>query len=1173
MPRLALYLLVPVLFLAGQPKMSFAKESAPRPYRLSDQLEQEEIPTSAITFAPDGKSSAPLLLTLHDQLKDKIRDSGYVQADETPIKVLDPDRGGKAAKILGAATAENAKTEDLTTKGKTSDKLSADGLPLKPTRTIEFTTTEGTQMSVDVSADGRTVVFDLLGDLYTVPIAGGRAQRLTEGLAWDRHPRFSPDGRQIAFVSDRSGTENVWIMDVSARSATNVTSEHDVYAFTQPIWMPDGRSLLTRRDIGDSDDPQQQLWRYSLQGGPAAGVLPADVGYLSGGAPFPDGKRVVFVSQAGIKVRALGLQPTQNTVLVPCAEQDGACNFPLVSPDGRWLVYAQTSATKEAFFETRASLYLRDLQSPNVAALPLGIQVDVTLSSFVPSAYAFTADSRSLVVATQGKLQHIDLATRQSMFIPFEAEVRAHLGPLARFPQRLDDGELQARQIRAMHPAPDGSAIAFSALGKIWRMDNGKRPERLTDSTLREGDPVYSPDGRWIAYVTWSDGAGGQLWKVSVAGGKPIALTQAPGLYLAPRWLPDSSGLVFVYKDLDSAFRRITEDYSDTRRARTREQSLTEYERLHRYGLASVAAQGGVLKILTPGGVLVDMDFASGEPSLAVRAGRAYFLRAVGGKTIAEIHQRPTIALVSIGLAQNDERTEALLEPRVVAHNLQAIPSPDGRWLALQERYNVSVMPFPASTSGAPPVVKISGPERDAALIALTATGGLGPVWTADSRYLQWSWGADVFRTSVQTFEAGNEATPQKTLSIGLRVRRNLASGSRLLRGARIVTFTSRAHPADASCLGVPDAGVLERGDILITGRRIVAVGPSGSLQVPAGTPTLEVSGMTIVPGFVDLLGNVSTGHFYLLPQRGPISDATLAYGITTNYGSGSETEGSAAAELLEAGELRGPREVLSFIWSSPAFDTNNPLAIDRAMQLFKQHGRNIYKSRETFGHRYQRQWLIQSAGRERMTTTFHQHNMALMLQHVLDGYGMIIHNMESTPLYHDVIELLARSGTAYNMAPTRGRFLRRTVQDAPHKAYWREGELAEDNRKLYGPTETSINQPKGLFEDAHRLMCAGAIVGTGTDGLTLAGLSVHQSYWNLAFGGFAPVEILRAATLNNIRALGLEADLGSIEPGKIADLAILSKNPLENIRNTQSTRYVVKDGIVYDAETLERLP
>ena len=117
------------------------------------------------------------------------------------------------------------------------------GLPLVPTRHIRFDTDEGTWISLDVSPDGRGIVFELLGDLYTLPIGGGEAQAITRGLAFDSQPRFSPDGKHLVYVSDRSGNENVWIADPDGSHARQISTLDDNAVLTSPTWSADGRSI------------------------------------------------------------------------------------------------------------------------------------------------------------------------------------------------------------------------------------------------------------------------------------------------------------------------------------------------------------------------------------------------------------------------------------------------------------------------------------------------------------------------------------------------------------------------------------------------------------------------------------------------------------------------------------------------------------------------------------------------------------------------------------------------------------------------------------------------------------------------------------------------------------------------------------------------------------------
>src|SRR6058998_751889 len=121
-----------------------------------------------------------------------------------------------------------------------------DTLPLKATRAVDFTTSEGTWISLDVSPDGQTLVFELLGDLYTLPLSGGEAKRVTSGPAFDSQPRYSPDGRTIVFLSDRSGSENIWLCDADGSNARALTKgEKNLYA--SPEWTPDGQYVVASK--------------------------------------------------------------------------------------------------------------------------------------------------------------------------------------------------------------------------------------------------------------------------------------------------------------------------------------------------------------------------------------------------------------------------------------------------------------------------------------------------------------------------------------------------------------------------------------------------------------------------------------------------------------------------------------------------------------------------------------------------------------------------------------------------------------------------------------------------------------------------------------------------------------------------------------------------------------
>src|SRR5215208_3386907 len=126
---------------------------------------------------------------------------------------------------------------------KKDEKKKEEELPLKTAEKIEFTTDEGTWMSLDVSPDGQMITFDLLGDIYTMPASGGEAKRIIGGLSFESQPKFSPDGKKIAFLSDRSGAENIWTSNVDGAEPKALTKARNTM-FLSPSWTADGQYVI-----------------------------------------------------------------------------------------------------------------------------------------------------------------------------------------------------------------------------------------------------------------------------------------------------------------------------------------------------------------------------------------------------------------------------------------------------------------------------------------------------------------------------------------------------------------------------------------------------------------------------------------------------------------------------------------------------------------------------------------------------------------------------------------------------------------------------------------------------------------------------------------------------------------------------------------------------------------
>jgi Tol biopolymer transport system component len=421
----------------------------------------------------------------------------------------------------------------------------AAGLPLTPTRTVAFETSEGTWMSLDVSPDGSKIVFDLLGDIYTLPIAGGTATRITSGPAMDAQPKFSPDGRQIAYVSDAGGADNLWVMSADGRNSRALT-RGDYGHYISPVWTPDGEYIMVSRGVFQNVafTDTYDVYMYDVAGGTGLRVLggaaPAAAGrggrggggsqnYL--GAAFGKDPRYMYVSRKaggwGYNLQFPGWQVVvfdrRSGKSAVKTSAFGSGMRPALSPDGKWLVYATR-------IDTTTVLRIRDLASGDESTLLSHVQRDDQESRFTRDlmpGYAFTPDSKAIVLSHDGGFWRAEVPSGKETPIPFTAHVEQQLGPLVKFDVAVNDSLLAVQQIRDARPSADGKRLVFSALDRLWMMDlPSGTPRRLTKSADGEFQPAWSPDGKYIAYITWSDKTGGSVSRMRADGaGAPERLT------------------------------------------------------------------------------------------------------------------------------------------------------------------------------------------------------------------------------------------------------------------------------------------------------------------------------------------------------------------------------------------------------------------------------------------------------------------------------------------------------------------------------------------------------------------------------------------------------------------------------------------------------------------------
>ncbi len=1006
---------------------------------------------------------------------------------------------------------------------------------------VTIDVTEATWVNVDVSPDGKEIVFDVLGDLYVVPIGGGEARALTDDVAWQMQARYSPDGKWLAYTSDQGGGDNIWIMPSGGGEAKQVTKE-SFRLLTSPEWTPDGDYVVARKHFTSQRSAGAgEMWLYHRSGGDGLQLTKKRTEQKDSGEPAfsPDG-RYLYFSDDATPGQIFQYNKDPNTQIYVIQRLDrrtgeveeflsgpGGAIRSTPSPDGKLLAFIRRVRGKSV-------LHLHDLASGEDWPIHDGLDRDLQETWAIHGVYpamSWTPDSKSIVFWAGGKIHRLDVASKQVSEIPFHVRAVKKVYPALRFPQEVAPAEFEAKMLRWVEVSPQGDRAVFQALGRIWVRDlPDGRARRLTRQEDHfEHFPSFSRDGRSIVYSTWDDEELSTVRVVPAGGGAGRVVVDAPGHYVEPAFTPDGKSI--VYRRAEGGFLRTP--------AWSRETGIYRVP----------AAGGGKPELVTEDGV---------RPHFGAESDRVYLLR------FADEGKRQ---LVSIGLDGKDERTHLQSE-----HAGEFRVSPDGRWVAWTERFHAYVAPFVATGK----MVEI-GPKTSAIPVKrVTRDAGEYLHWSGDSKKLHWSLGPILYsRALTDTFaflEGAPEELPEppaEGVNLGFTVESDVPSGSVAFTGARIITMKGDE--------------VIEDGTLVVEGNRIAAVGRRGEVAVPAGAHVVDAAGKTIIPGLVDVHWHGAFGTDDVVPEENWSNYATLAFGVTTIHDPSNDTGTIfAAAEMARAGLITAPR-----IYSTGTIlygATTAFTAVIDSLEDARTHLRRM-KAAGAFSvksynqpRRDQRQQVIAAARELEMMVvpeggSLFTHNMNM----VVDGHTGIEHSIPVANVYQDVFQLWgAAADVGYTPTLVVG------YGGLWGEEYWyAKTNVYEDERLLTFVPREFVDErsrrraiaPEEEWNHFHNARIAAELadrevrVNLGAHGQR-EGLAAHWELWMFVQGGMTPHEALRAATWNGAWYIGMDKDIGSLEAGKLADLAVLDANPLEDIHNSRQVSLVMVNGRLYDAAT-----
>lgn len=1016
--------------------------------------------------------------------------------------------------------------------------------PDLPYKKYNFTVNEGTWLNLDLSPDGNTLAFDLLGDIYTLPIGGGQATCIRSGIAMEVQPRFSPDGKSILFTSDAGGGDNIWVMNTDGSNARQITKEN-FRLLNNAVWAADGQYIIARKHFTSTRSlGAGELWIYHVSGGEGIQLTArkndqqdlnepscsSDGRYIYYSEDMYPGGYFQYNKDPNNQIFVIKRYDREKGIVEDITGGPGGAFRPQISHDGKRLAFIKRIRAKTV-------LYVRDLETgietPIYDHLSKDQQEAWTIFG-VYTGFTWTPDDKHVIIWSEGKIARINTnGFNDAQDIPFSCNVTIFIADAVRFKQQINPDEFTAQVIRQAVTSPDNKWIVFNALGYLWKkqLPNGV-PERLTTNTDFEFEPSFSADGQDVVFVSWNDSSMGRIHRIAFPEGSiSEVISKQPGIYRTPSFSKDKQTILYYKEEGNNIL-----------------------------GLA-YSVKPGIYTMKSNGANVTFVTDAGYAPSFNKTDARIFYQQ--GGGLSKSFH--------SCDRSGHDDLT--LFK---TTYGSQFTISPNEQWVAFIDLHKVYVAPFPSIGK----VIELSSGTTAVPVKQVAEDAGINLHWSSDSKQLFYTLGEKYYTVSIEDrYDDAKSKTDSlffanmDVVSIGLKATVDKPSGSYALTHARVITMEENE--------------VMEDATIIVEGNKIKSISSSSNTSID-GLQEINCSGKTIMPGFIDAHAHAVHFRDGITPQKHWPYYTNLAFGVTTMQDPSANTEYVfAQSELVKSGAMVGPRV---FSTGTILYGADGDF---KAVINSLDDARSAIRRTKAFGafsvksynqpRREQNQMVLKAAREQKIEVvpeggSFYYHNLGM----IMDGHTTIEHNLPIATMYDDVVQLWKRSKTAYT--PT----LIVCYGAVNGEYYWYQHTDVWKNERLLRFTPRAVIDtrsrfrtmvPEEEYEYGHiqvsktlkKLTDAGVVVNMGAHG-QIQGIGAHWEIWMMKQGGMTNMEALRTATVNPAKALGLDQYIGSIAVGKLADLLVMDQNPLVDIRNTESIRYTIANGRIYDAETMNEI-